>query len=302
MAEATIPVDLFNPGQVFACLGFLEAADLLLGNAEGGFDWGDNTQPMFRLRAQGDADPVDATLDFLATASVQALAPQGSALQTESWKVTTIRLPSEAPFPIPLPDSPATLPALLIVESDDSTTRMVIDYWGDSSRKTRRDNAKFWAGGGGYPGAALARDALDSIRNQSREAASNPFSLCVEQTSSFRFDWRRDYIPLEIGFSLNSHSGNRFATKGFPLVEMLAAIGLTNARPMRLSPLDPLAFRYAVIGSNSTPTYFDPVFLRAALGGSKLPFPQRCFNMFLGWPGKEGQARCITNVTEETLS
>jgi len=38
MAEASIPVDLFNPGQVFACLGFLETTDVLLGNAEGGFD------------------------------------------------------------------------------------------------------------------------------------------------------------------------------------------------------------------------------------------------------------------------
>jgi hypothetical protein len=35
MAEASIPVDLLNPGQVFACLGFMEAADILLGDAEG---------------------------------------------------------------------------------------------------------------------------------------------------------------------------------------------------------------------------------------------------------------------------
>ena len=28
MAGASIPVDLGNPGQVFACLGFLEAADV----------------------------------------------------------------------------------------------------------------------------------------------------------------------------------------------------------------------------------------------------------------------------------
>jgi hypothetical protein len=27
MAEASIPVDLLNPGQVFACLGFMEAAE-----------------------------------------------------------------------------------------------------------------------------------------------------------------------------------------------------------------------------------------------------------------------------------
>jgi CRISPR-associated protein Csb3 len=41
MTTASIPVDLINPGQVFACLGFLEIADELLGNAEGGFNWSD---------------------------------------------------------------------------------------------------------------------------------------------------------------------------------------------------------------------------------------------------------------------
>ena len=30
MAQASIPVDLLNPGQVFACLGFLETANHLL--------------------------------------------------------------------------------------------------------------------------------------------------------------------------------------------------------------------------------------------------------------------------------
>jgi len=299
MAEATIPVDLFNPGQVFACLGFLEAADILIGNAEGGFDWSDTIQPKFRLRVEGAANPIDATLEFLAAASVQSLAPLNSKLATDDWKVQTIRVDGRMPFPIPAPDSPATLPAQLVVKAGDSALRIVIDYWGDSPRRTHRDAAKFWAGGGGYPGAALARDALGSIRERCRSAASDPFAQSVEQTSSFRFDWRRDYIPLEIGFSLNNHSGGRFATKGFPLVEMLAAIGLTNARPERRSALE---YRYGVIGSDSAPSYFDPVFLRAALGGSKLPFPQRCFNMFLGWPGKEGQARCITNVTEENLS
>ena len=39
MAQSSIPVDLFNPGQVFACMGFLEAAELLVGNAVGSFEW-----------------------------------------------------------------------------------------------------------------------------------------------------------------------------------------------------------------------------------------------------------------------
>lgn len=39
MAEAMIPVDLRNPGQIFACLGFMEAAEILCGPCEGGFDY-----------------------------------------------------------------------------------------------------------------------------------------------------------------------------------------------------------------------------------------------------------------------
>ena len=57
MAEASIPVDLLNPGQVFACLGFVEAAIALLGDAEGAFDWREQTV-RFHLRAPGARSPV----------------------------------------------------------------------------------------------------------------------------------------------------------------------------------------------------------------------------------------------------
>ena len=77
MAENSIPVDLFNPGQVFACLGFLEAADALLGDAEGGFDWNEGTKVRFRLRAKGDEDPVRVILQFLAEAEVWRCLPTG---------------------------------------------------------------------------------------------------------------------------------------------------------------------------------------------------------------------------------
>ena len=77
MAEARIPVDLFNPGQVFACLGFLEAADVLIGDAEGGFDWGDESDVRFTLRTPGHDNPVEAVLNFVATARVNRLGPVG---------------------------------------------------------------------------------------------------------------------------------------------------------------------------------------------------------------------------------
>jgi CRISPR-associated protein Csx14 len=295
MAKASIPVDLLNPGQVFGCLGFLEAAETLLGNACGGFDWTNEADIRFHLSADGDENPVEKVLDFLAGSSVRSLAPSGSELSTEKWSIPTLPLTDGSPFPFPLPDSPATLPALLYSE-ESSQGEIVIDHWGDSRGKTSRDNVKFWAGAGGYPGAALAKDGLDLIRDRIAEAYDDPFNLPAEQSSSFRLDWRRDYIPLDIGFSLNAHAKTRFRTIGYPLVEILAAIGLTHARPEYISKLE---YRYGVIGVTPDGELFDPLFLRASLGAPDIPFPQRIFRMHLGWPGKEGQARCITTVYEE---
>ena len=206
-----------------------------------------------------------------------------------------MQLAADSPFPFPVPDSPATLPATIYCEETEEKA-ITIDHWGDSRSITSRDNVKFWAGIGGYPGAALARDALNLVRNQIGESVDDPFNLGAEQSSSFRFDWRRDYIPLDIGFSINKHARTRFATIGYPVVEMLAAIGLTHARPEFISKLE---YRYGVLGAASSGDLFDPLLLRASLGAPDFPFPHRTFRMNLGWPGKEGQARCITTVYEE---
>ena len=288
MAEAEIPVDLFNPGQVFACLGFLEAADILLGDAEGGYDWRDGGAIRFRLRSKGDDNPFEAVLRFLAEAELKAIAPEGSILDLKKHDIPTLSSKPNTPFPFPEPRSLATLPIQL---ADKHQRKVLIEHWGDN---TKRDNVKFWAGAAGYPGAALARDALDLVRDHLNEAVNDPFSLSAPQTSSFRFDWRRDYIPIDLGFSPNYHDD--IIMVGFPLVELLAAIGLSNARPERL---DKLNYRYSVLGISPREAVYDPIFLRAALGSTKLPFPQRTFRMCLGWPGQENQARCITDVFEE---
>ena len=287
MADDSIPVDLFNPGQVFACLGFLEAADVLLGEAEGSFDWTDEANVRFQLGAKGDKNPFAAVLQFLAAAKVFAQAPGGSGLRTAKWGIPTEEINGNAPYPYPTPQSPATLPAVLVANEK----AILIDHWGDA---TNRDAAKFWAGSGGYPGAALARDALDLVRDCSISDVEDPFAFCRPQSSSYRFDWRRDYIPIDAGFSPNDHGDMNMM--GFPLVEILAAIGLGNARPKRLRKLE---YRYSVIGRTAADGLYAPTFLRAALGCPALPFPQRFFRMQLGWPGKENQARCITNITEE---
>lgn len=298
MAEASIPVDLFNPGQVFACIGFAEAAEVLLGDAEGVFDWSDPAGAVFRLRAAGDGSPVEAVLGFLDRAQAQAVAPQGStniAGWTASWGPPPIPSDRARGYPFPDPPSPATLACQL---SDGGHT-LILDHWGDA---TERDNVKFWAGAGGYPGAGLAADALALVKGRAFAAAADPLSLNAPQSSSFRLDWRRDYIPLHAGFSLNAHG--HIDTLGYPLVELLGALGLGQARPARPSRRDKLTYAYAVAGRTRADdgTWLPLSLLRAALGGSQLPFPMRHFKMLLDWPGKEGQARSITTVTEENIA
>lgn len=294
MGEASIPVDLFNPGQVFACIGFAETAAMLLGEAEGCFDWSTRDAVRFHLRAPGNANPIERVLRFLSTASVTAEAPHGST-NIGSWKKNwgdkPIELAKWEPYASADPDSPATLTTVL--RTADGEVRL--DHWAD----TVRDNVKFWAGAGGYPGAALARDALCLARSRALASTDDPFALAAPQSSSFRLDWRRDYVPIDAGFSLNAHGG-AIESVGYPLVELLGAIGLTHARPRRLK--NKLEYRYGVVGTSSDLLWLPLSVLRAALGVSTLPFEMRTFTMLLGWPGKEGQARAITQVIEGQIS
>lgn len=294
MSRASIPVDLFNPGQVFACLGFVESAEQLFGKAIGGFDWQRSATPRFHLECNTEENPFGAVLQALESATIVSIAPNSSGLSTEKWSITTQLSDSEDSFSVKLPTSPATLPACLVCQINGQSRSILIDYWGD---QTQRDNTKFWAGAGGYPGAGLLRDALALVRDELKRAANDPFAVARPQSSSFRFDWRRDYIPLDTGFSPNDQ-GN-VVMIGYPIVEIMAAIGLSNARPMR-SERTKLEYRYSVLGLIDLETLYDPIFLRAALGGGDMAFPRRDFRMQLGWPGQENQARCITNVIEET--
>ena len=88
---------------------------------------------------------------------------------------------------------------------------------------------------------------------------------------------------------------------GFPTVEILAAIGMTHARPRRKSKLE---YGYGILGNeeNEECALIDPVFHRAALGAETNPIPGtpfRRFVMHLDWPGQANKERCITSVTEE---
>lgn len=296
MAEAAIPVDLFNPGQVFACIGLAEAADVLLGSAEAVFDWSDPGHVVFRVRAQGDESPVTRVLAFLDEAEARAVAPNGSATMDAwrgAWGQRPKLLDRDAGYPFPDPKSPETL----VCELDNGTCSIRIEHWGDA---TERDKVKFWAGAAGYPGAARIRDALERVRGRLvGEAVQDPFALAAstEKKSSVRLDWRRDYIPIDLGFSLNEH-GDQFLSNSFPVVEVLGAVGLNNTRPRRLGSL---LYDYCVVGRDraDSQTWLSLALLRSALGSAQLPWPTRRFRARLGRPNDYD--RTFTAVTEENI-
>ena len=300
MAEASIPVELTNPGQVFACLGFLEVADVLLGDACGGFDWRNYSAPRFRLSARDEDDPIKSVLRFLDNAKVASFAPKH---KFDSYKNNSkytaaheknakkIKLNKAKFDTFPFTDKGLKPNVLPVILSDDKGNSIEINHWGDSSG---RDNVKFWAGQ--KCGACLVRDELELIRNKSAASSDEPFSLYAEQSSSFRFDWRRDYSSLDAGFSLNNHDD--MVMRGYPIVELLAVIGLTNARPVP-TPKNKLKYRYGVVGLADNQMH-EPIFLRAGLGMEKplfLGMPFRLFSMHLKSPN-QGE-RCIIETVEE---
>lgn len=287
MGESAVAVDVLNPGQVFACLGLMEATEVLAGPCTGYFDLAASSDGTFRFQTSAADAPIEIVLDFLSKADVLAIAPAASLLAAkESGVVTESR---SLYYPCPAPGTPSALPVVLT----DGLTEIAVEHWADESR----DNVKFWAGAGGYSGAAVTRDLLVMIRNLGHDrrelARERPFEVESPMTSSFRFDWRRDYVPMDVGFSPNNHQ--TFEMVGYPFVELLAAIGLQHARPSRVTLRDKLRYRYAA-WTVALPT----MFARAVLGGHGLGFPYRRFQMRLGWPGQEGQARCIVDTREES--
>ena len=151
MAEATIPVDLLNPGQVFACLGILEAADLLLGDAAAAFVWDDGQEPTFHVAAGGTDPPVGRVMRFLEEAEVVTRVPVQSptfAKWRKKWGAVPEVDQPRRPFRSPDPGMPATLP---IVLRDKQGNEIVIDYWGDATRATKRDKRQVLGRNGRLP-------------------------------------------------------------------------------------------------------------------------------------------------------
>jgi CRISPR-associated protein Csx14 len=301
MTTASIPVELFNPGQVLASLGFLEATGALGSRAAGGFDWTDGANARFMLEADGERNPFERVLEFLSKAELHRIAPQGyedppqkekkSKKATEGEEdVLSDGLVHSDCFPARQPD-PMTLPARLT----HSGQSLNITHWADGSS---RNDFKLYAGN--RSAAQIARAMLMGTREKPRKGqkagelrtkgintlwkedpgilAARPFDVLTPMGGSFNFDPRGAWTALDAGYSPNDQKHSIAAS---PVVELLAAIGLEHARPLLEVDREEKLVRYAAWGE-----LLSPLLARAALSGCRFGVPLRMFKFKFALSGK----------------
>ena len=316
MAESRIPVDLFNPGQVFACLGFMELADVLLGDAEAGFDWSDKAQAEFHLSAAGKINPFEIVLEFLANVRVERITPIGFVAKkvaksddddgddgdddeadSETDMVTDAF--SET-FPAKESDT-TSLPVRLLVADKPL---IEVSHWADGSG---RDTFKLYAGN--RSAEKIAKTMLDGVREkpkknqtignlkykgikqlwaeQKDDLIAKPFDVLTSVGGSFNFDPRGAWTALDAGYSPNTQKHGVAAS---PVVHLLAACGLEYTRPVEY---ETRKARYAV-WSKKLP----PALARVAFQGGIPSLPLRQFRFELVLSGKN---KIVTFAQQENV-
>ena len=316
MTEHAIPVDLYNPGQVFACMGFLEAAEVLYGDATGGFDWSDLEKATFSLWVEGSENPVATVLEFLATATPRPWIPNGFACgdankdnDVEQEKEENAEAgaldddPSDLKPSVTFPAAKGDRLSLPICLGGGNRPVIQLDHWADGSS---RNSFKLYSGN--RSAESIARAMLFGVREKPKkrqkvgdilskgirqlweerkdELIARPFDVLTPMGGSFNFDPRGAWTAIDAGYSLNDQGDQ---VESSPVVEFLAAWGLQHTRP---DEFETRKVRYAVWRVSLA-----PMLARAALSGSITTVPREMFVFKLDMSGKN---KVVTFAERET--
>jgi CRISPR-associated protein Csx14 len=206
----TIPVDLTNPGQFFACCGLLELADRLWSGAEGWF------------HVDGETFCLVSTGHLRELLSILLMDPPTEILRLESndLEVRPIIAPLAFSF-----DGGSTVGLIL-----DAWTRIVPR--GGVVQVEGNPPWNFWSGQ--QTSAIIWRSLRAELAAQLphlnfANTVIDLFSHRLLQKGRFGFDPAPAWNALDVGFSPNDQ-GLEVASS--PAVELLAAIGLQRFRPV----------------------------------------------------------------------
>lgn len=213
----SLPVDLTNPGQFFACCGLLELADRLWRGAEvhAYFE-----PERFFLTGKDLAWTIGSLLHEFAGAECDQLDPQDNAASA---------LKLLAPFDL-------RLDWWMKPEKDR------VDLGGGGQLKT-------WAGKqfgplifGLMKGAADKAASIDSPLDYAASVFDSKDGKANRKTiSPFYFDARREGTCLDLGFSPDEQG---MSVESYPAVESLALVGLQRFRPLVDETTNPRSFVY----------------------------------------------------------
>jgi hypothetical protein len=214
----SIPVDVTNPGQFFACCGLFELADRLWPGAEAWFK-GDAAHSEFQIMAwksQSDVNTDDGP-------TLRELLSNARALR---FDIGNDEGGSDGEGDDDSPLDPIAI---------QSPVQMILDWWSDKSIKP-------WAG------SMKERSILDAMLRAIDPANPDPMNDTkpvfdpvgpmeagrrakkLKKKEPFYFDCRRgsNAHPLDSGFSPDPHQLRSYC---FPAVEAMCFVGLQRARP-----------------------------------------------------------------------
>ncbi|MDW8262702.1 MAG: type I-U CRISPR-associated protein Cas8c [Phycisphaerales bacterium] len=281
-------MDVYNPGQVFACMGFLEAIAHLCDDVEGKFEWHNEREHWFVVRTPGELNPFEVVLEFLSGARIVRLAPlrthckesypeqssseevkcppNRAARQRNSWPKTEFT----DTFPAPTADD-----KVLPVRLERHCKAIVLSHWCDGSS---RNPFKLFAGQ--QKSYAIAEQMLGAIKelwnNHQKELAEDPFRYGASLGgSTYKLDPRKSWTTIDVGYSPDEQS---HSVQASPIVELLGALGLEHARP---DEYETRRVRYAIWNC-----FLPPALARAALGAALRGIPKRVFEFHLDLAGK----------------
>jgi CRISPR-associated protein Csx14 len=194
----TVEVDVSNPGQVLACLGLLEVAELLAPGSLGAFA----KEETFEIESRAGLSAITESLE---NATLREERSEG---ESPPWE-------DDKSYP---------------VVAEGIFGSLVIDPWLEPDHSRTAVGLKLWAGrlctlnllkglqAGMQPGAGLpARQMFDW------EARGTPTGL----------DHRSAVSKEDLGFSYDSQ---HLKPVIYPVVELFAMVGLEGARPRKVGP------------------------------------------------------------------
>ena len=163
--------------------------------------------------------------------------------------------------------------------------RFALSHYADGSK---RNPFKLYAGN--RSALSIATRMLQSLADiwsrQRHELTRNPFNLLIPMGGSFNFDPRGAWAAIDVGYSPDAQD---HMVKASPIVEVMAACGLENSRPVEF---DTRKIRYAVWGAP-----LPPMLARAALAAEAIPgISMKRFRFELALSGKN---KTVTFAEEE---